>query len=101
MVTPMSKKKRMKTSLSLDELQEIARQRTVEALEGYVIPDELRSQLVLGVFFEGEYRVFELYLPGERPSDARVIARARLSTKDGTGTVDIIGLQPIDRAPST
>jgi hypothetical protein len=68
-------------SAELEELQEIARVATVKALEGYPITDEIRKQLVLGVRFEGDTRVFELYIPGERPQDALLISQATVDRK--------------------
>lgn len=65
---------------SLKELEEIARIATREALEGYErIPDEARKLLTLGTRFDGDDRVFELYVPGERPEDAVVLTRVRVS----------------------
>jgi hypothetical protein len=73
-------------SAKLEELQEIARVATLKALEGYPISEEMRTQLVLGVQFEGDVRIFELYLPGERPQDALIISEATVHrvTKDVT-----------------
>ena len=54
------------------------------------MPQDLRKQLVLGVSgFEGESRTFELYIPGPRPEDAVVVARASLSSADGEGSVEV------------
>lgn len=79
-------------SKRLDELQEIARKQTFSALEGFVIPEEYRATMTLGVFFEGDVRVFELYVPGEQPKDAKVISRARIDSRTGEGSVEVIGL---------
>ncbi|MGC3991664.1 MAG: hypothetical protein QM796_18635 [Chthoniobacteraceae bacterium] len=84
----MSKKK-----YSLDELQERARQMTLATLKNYVIPHSYREKMVLGVSFEKDERIFELYVPGEKPSDAIVISRAVLNSITGQGTVEIIGLE--------
>lgn len=78
--------------MSLDQLQERARLMTLQQLDRYVIPDEVRSSLTLGVQFEGDTRVFELYVPGERPSDAKVISRVRLNIYSGEGDVEVLGL---------
>jgi hypothetical protein len=83
--------------LSLDELEERARVLTSEALEDYVIPDDMRTNLVLGTFFEEGTRIFELYVPGDRPSDALVITRARMDTETGEGVVEVFELE---RKPS-
>ena len=78
--------------IPLDQLQERARLMTLEALDCYVIPDEIRPNLTLGVQFDGDFRVFELYVPGEKPSDAKVVSRTRLDTFSGEGAVEVVGL---------
>jgi hypothetical protein len=83
----------MTKQIPLDELQERARQMTLRTLESYVVPDDVRSKLTLGVQFDGEIRVFELYVPGDRPVDAWVISRARLNVHSGEGTVEVLGLE--------
>ena len=80
------------TKKTLEELQEIARRAIQRALEDYLIPEEYRSDLVLGTLFEGEDRVFELYLPGARPSDAVVISSARVRA-NGECTVTVTNLE--------
>ena len=82
----------MTKQIPLDELQERARQMTLTELRKFVVPEEFKSKLTLGVQFEGDFRVFELYVPGERPSDARVISRARLNIYSGEGEVEVEGL---------
>lgn len=69
---------------TLDELEVIAAKATRQALEPYVIPDKIRKNLVRGIAFEGDERVFELYVPGERPEDAVVISEARINAIDGS-----------------
>jgi len=44
---------------------------------------------VLGSGYEGEYGVFELYIPGERPRDAKVIARAKVHRVTGKVNVEV------------
>jgi hypothetical protein len=74
----------------LDELQEIARIATRAALEEYErIPAESEKNLTLGTFFDGDDRIFELYIAGERPADAVVISSARVNRKDKTVSVVI------------
>lgn len=85
----------------LDELQEIARKLTFSALESFVIPEEYRATMTLGVFFEGDIRVFELYVPGEQPKDAKIISRARINSRTGEGSVEVIGLAPKSPSPPT
>ena len=64
----------MTKQIPLDELQERARQMTLAALKEFVVPEHFKSSLTLGVQFDGDFRVFELYVPGEKPSDARVMS---------------------------
>lgn len=75
--------------LKLEELRERARLLTYEALKDYEIPDDLETKITLGVEFEGEDRIFELYIPGERPKDAIVISSARINSFTGEGTVEV------------
>lgn len=82
----------MTKQIPLDELQERARQMTLAALKEFVVPEHFKSSLTLGVQFDGDSRVFELYVPGEKPSDARVISRARLNVYSGEGEVAVEGL---------
>lgn len=66
----------------LDELQEIARLATRAALEEYErIPAEWEKNLTLGTFFDGDDRIFELYIAAEQPSDAVVISSARVNRR--------------------
>lgn len=77
----------------LDELQEIARIATRAALEEYErIPAEWEKNLTLGTFFDGDDRIFELYVAGERPSDAVVVSSARVSSKTKSVSVVISNL---------
>lgn len=78
---------------SLKELEDIAATATREALQQYHFPEHIRDQLVRGVLFEGDYRIFELYVPGERPEDAWVISQARVHSVTGDVQVVILGLQ--------
>ncbi|WP_374519304.1 hypothetical protein [Undibacterium squillarum] len=79
--------------LSLEEMQEIARSLTQKELERYVIPDDMRGQLALTTLFEGDDRVFVLYVPAEKRSDAYVIARTRVNAISGNASVEISGLK--------
>ena len=84
-------------SKELDELQEIARLATREALEPYAIPEHWKNDLVLGCLFDGDYRIFELYVPGERPRDAIVISSARIHRK--TREISVV-ISNLERLPS-
>lgn len=67
----------MKNNRELSDLEEMARIATFDALEGYEpVPDVWRTKLTLGTFFENDLRIFELYVPGERPQDAITISSA-------------------------
>ena len=79
--------------LSLEDMQEIARSLTQKELERYVIPDDMRGQLALTTLFEGDDRVFVLYVPAEKRSDAYVIARTRVNAISGNASVEISGLK--------
>jgi hypothetical protein len=79
--------------LPLDQLQELARQLTVQALDAYVIPDEIREDLALMTLFEGDERVFVLYVPAEKRSESRDVAKARINAFTGEGSVEVLGLQ--------
>lgn len=77
----------------LDELREIARVATRKALEDYErIPEEWEENLTLGTFFDGDDRIFELYVAGERPVDAIVISSARVNRKTRSVRVVISNL---------
>ena len=66
----------------LDELQEIARKATYEALKEYEpISEEWEKSLTLGIFFDGDDRIFQLYVAAERPRDTIVISSARVNRK--------------------
>ena len=76
----------------LEELQEIARCLTSSALESYEIPETYRDLMILEIEFDGDYRIFELYVPGEMPKEALVISRARIHSATGLGQVEIFNL---------
>lgn len=80
-------------SKELDELQEIARLATYEALKDFEpVPNEWKANLTLGTFFDGDYRVFELYVAADRPADATVISSARVHRKTKAVEVTISNL---------
>jgi hypothetical protein len=82
---------------NIDDLQEIARKLTFAALESFVIPEDYRKKMTLGVFFDGYHRVFELYVPGNHPKDAKIISRARIDARTGEGSVEVVGLAPKEK----
>lgn len=78
----------------LDELQELARIATRAELESYEpIPPEWNQALTLGTLFDGEDRVFELYVAGERPSDAIVLTSTRVNRLTRLTTVSVTNLR--------
>lgn len=76
---------------SLDELRETARAATRSALENYErVPDDARNLLTLGTRFDGDDRIFELYIPGELPQDAVILTRVRVNAITGeVGPVEV------------
>ena len=77
----------------LDELQELARVATREALEAYEpFPDEWKENLTLGTFFDGDDRIFELYVAAERPAGGIVISSTRINRKTKAVQVTISNL---------
>ncbi len=79
--------------MKLDALREIARLATREALREYSVPDIVWGEVVLGVQFDGGYRIFELYVPGGKPEDAWVISQARVHSVTGECEVTVLGLE--------
>ncbi|WP_269533273.1 hypothetical protein [Chitinimonas sp. BJYL2] len=81
----------------LDVLQEIARVATRTALEAYEpIPSEWERNLTLGTLFDGDDRIFELYIAAEKPADAIVISSARVNRKTKAVAVTITNLRHKD-----
>ncbi|ATB50871.1 hypothetical protein [Corallococcus macrosporus] len=78
-------------TMKLEVLREKARVATREALMRCpAIQEHHRENLTIGVQFSGADRLFELYLPGERPEDAIVFARVAVSSVTGeVGPVDV------------
>lgn len=78
----------------LDVLQELARVATRSALERYEpISEEWKRTLTLGTLFDGDDRVFQLYVAKERPADAIVLASARVNRLSKSVTVEVTNLQ--------
>ncbi|SES86517.1 hypothetical protein SAMN05443572_101411 [Myxococcus fulvus] len=71
-------------AIKLEVLREKARVATREALRQCpAIPEHFRENLTLGVLFDDEARVFELYVARERPGDALVLTRVTANSKTG------------------
>jgi hypothetical protein len=74
----------------LSEMEPAAKVATYNALKACVPPsDEDRKALVLGKILTDEVGIFELYVPGDRPQDARVISRATVSRTTGEVNVEV------------
>lgn len=75
--------------MDLEALQERARKLVREALRACPpLPNDYKKRLTLGVRFEDNNRIFELYVDANRPEDAVVVARATLDKDTGTGHVE-------------
>lgn len=77
----------------LNELEEIARSLTQKELEKYIVPDEIRNKVVLTTLFEGDDRVFVLYVPGETRDNSFEVARTRVNSLTGEAKIESIGLE--------
>jgi hypothetical protein len=69
--------------IPLDQLQQIAQEANRTVLKDYDIPDTIRKNLALGILIEGDNRVFQLYVPAERPEDGQVISRVTVNSHTG------------------
>ncbi len=75
--------------LNLDEMQEIARVATVEALAGWEFSDELWEQVTLGAGLVAGNGDFILYVPADIPSEGQRIARTVVSREGAVLSVEI------------
>lgn len=78
---------------SLSEYQEIARSATRRALEAYEVPERYRDGFALRTAFEGEIRIFELYVSSEGRSDAVLISSARVHVRTKHVDVQVFNLE--------
>ncbi|MEM9074258.1 MAG: hypothetical protein AAGE52_37540 [Myxococcota bacterium] len=77
-------------TLSIAELRDRAKALVRDALSAHPpIPDGYREQLVLGMGLEGDERIFELYVPADRPEDGLLLAIAKLNVHSGEGLVQV------------
>lgn len=79
--------------LSLGEMETLAREATRAAMVGYRQPDDI-GHLTLGSELSDDLGVFELYIAGERPADARVISRANVDRRTGQVAVQVFLEKP-------
>lgn len=75
--------------LKLEEMEVIAKKATHEALRAYARPEGNLDDLTLGSGITEEEGIFELYIAGERPCDAKVISCARVDRRTGEVRVDV------------
>ncbi|WP_143133376.1 hypothetical protein [Pseudoduganella namucuonensis] len=81
--------------LGLSEMEAIAKNATFAALAGYVPPsNEEKAVMTLGKVVTDTEGIFELYIPSERPQDAKVISCAKVSRMTGEVRVEVF-LQPL------
>lgn len=77
------------TAISLAQAEEIARVATQCELESNEIPPGMMGQVVLTTLFEGDDRVFVLYVPGETRDDPTIVAKTRVNVKTGGVSVEV------------
>ena len=76
--------------LRLDEMEPIAREATRRALNEYQEPPKSeQADWTLGRFETETEGVFEIYIPSEKPLDAKIISCARVDRRTGEVTVTI------------
>ncbi len=76
--------------LQLPEMEQLAKQAMNNALKEYISPpDEVRVLLTLGRELTAGAGVFELYVPADRPQDAKVIGRTTVNRSSGEVTVEV------------
>lgn len=76
--------------LQLSEMEPVAKEATYSALKAYMPPsDEDKKSLTLGKVLTDEAGIFELYVPADRPQDAKVISRATVNRATGEVTVEV------------
>jgi hypothetical protein len=76
--------------LKLAEMEAIAKEATHNALSRCAPPSaEDKKQMTLGKVLTNEAGVFELYVPADKPHDAKVISRATVDRVTGKVTVEV------------
>ncbi len=84
-----------KRLLKLSDMEPIAKAATYAALMRYLPPsDENKKRLTLGKVITDAEGVFELYIPADRPQDAKVISCAKVDRLTGKVEVEVF-LQPV------
>ncbi|MGX9720040.1 hypothetical protein [Stenotrophomonas acidaminiphila] len=76
--------------LTLKEMEVIAKKATHDALMSYPRLEGSDSEnLTLGTQLADEEGIFELYIAGERPLDAKVISCTRVDRRTGEVSVEV------------
>ena len=76
--------------LSLEKMECIAKEATRSALMGYTKPSpEEEENLTLGTEINDREGIFELYIAGSRPEDAKVISCATVNRMTGEVAVEV------------
>jgi len=76
--------------LHMDEMEPIAREATRRALSDFPEPSkEEQANWTLGKFGTETEGVFEIYIPSERPLDAKVISCARVDRRTGEVSIEV------------
>ncbi|WP_123646423.1 hypothetical protein [Lysobacter enzymogenes] len=79
-----------KNLLNINEMEAIARKATRQALSMHPKPsDSEQASWTLGKFETDDEGVFEIYIPSERPLEAKVISRAKVNRRTGEVSVEI------------
>ncbi|QLW72842.1 hypothetical protein HV139_01455 [Citrobacter freundii] len=79
--------------LSLNALEQKAKEISKKTLGGYILPDEILSQLSSGVIIDGDDRVFVLFIPKKLAKDTIDILRIRMNIYSEEGFVEYVGLE--------
>jgi hypothetical protein len=76
--------------LQLSEMELVAKAATFEALKAYTpLSGEEKKMLTLGKVLTDETGIFELYVPADRPQDAKVVSRATVNRLTGQVAVEV------------
>lgn len=78
-----------KKLLKLEEMEEIAKKATRDALSQYPTSGVQSMDLTLGTQVLDDEGIFELYIAGKRPIDARVISCTRVDRRTGDVSVEV------------
>jgi hypothetical protein len=75
--------------LNDEKMERIAQKATNKKLQGYDVNDDMWAKIVLGKRVSNNKGVFELFIPGQRPVDAKVISRATVARESGSVNVEV------------